>query len=131
MPMLGTMQVATSPRTWSAPRAWPASGLAASKLAGEPKAPQHVGSGRPPKLQGMKALLVMAMTVKAGFQEVPFHELPERARLELAKKVRESQAVSCWMHPGTGQIRAIVQSEHDREDVRVWEWTGQHWASLM
>jgi hypothetical protein len=73
----------------------------------------------------MKELTVLLLTAKAGFLEVPAHMVPEKARAEFARSIRSNQAVSFWMNPNTGQVRAVVQDENDRENVRVLTWSGR------
>jgi len=72
----------------------------------------------------MKALTVLLLTAKAGFVEVPTQMVPEKARAEFARSIRRDQAVSFWMNPNTGEVRAVVQDENDRENVRVLSWKG-------
>lgn len=92
---------------------------------------RRVGSGRAPQLRGVQRLLVLAFTAKMGFREITAADLPDKAREELARKVKDRDAISYWQHPGTGEIRVVVQSEDDREKLNLYSWRNGTWATLM
>lgn len=89
-----------------------------------------LGSGRVPKGNGMRLTQMLLLLAKQGFVETTPAALSDEARQALSRKVRPDQAVGIYQNPVTGEVRALVQDERQRERVSMLGWNGRAWSAM-